>query len=105
VLQPFVAAAAAAAAAASLSVTDNTSLLLLGNSRPLLAFDAGLLRHAPPADSSHPERPERAAAVMGRLLATGLAARCKRVRGSITNNLTLLLHDTLFICPSLPLQC
>eukprot|EP00775_Hariotina_reticulata_P011278 gene11278-11427_t len=75
--RPFVAAAAAAAAAASFTADDSSSLLL-GCSRPLLAFDAGLLRHAPPTDSSHPERPERAAAVMGRLMATGLAARCKR---------------------------
>jgi hypothetical protein len=75
-LQPFVAAAAAASSAhaAGGSAAPDLSCCL-----PLLAFDEGLLRHAPPADSSHPERPERAAAVMARLVATGLAARCRRV--------------------------
>jgi hypothetical protein len=38
-----------------------------------------LLLHAPPSDSSHPERPDRTAAIMARLLATGLVDRCKRV--------------------------
>lgn len=47
---------------------------------PLLAYDDALARHAPPTGSGHPERPQRAVAVMARLAATGLAARCRRVR-------------------------
>ena len=46
---------------------------------PLLACDDVLLRHAPPVGSSHPERPDRTAAIMARLRATGLVQRCKRV--------------------------
>jgi hypothetical protein len=76
ILQPYVAAAAAHAAHAG----PGSPSPELSRCAPLLAFDEGLLRHAPPADSSHPERPERAAAVMARLVATGLAGRCRRVR-------------------------
>jgi len=46
---------------------------------PLLAYDESLLLHAPPADSSHPERPDRTAVIMARLAATGLTQRCRRV--------------------------
>jgi hypothetical protein len=46
---------------------------------PLLAYEEALLLHAPPTDSSHPERPDRTAAIMARLVATGLVHRCKRV--------------------------
>lgn len=78
--QPYVAVAAAAAAqSAHGSASGGNSEL--SRCLPLLAWDEGLLRHCPPGDSSHPERPERAAAVMARLAATGLAGRCRRVRG------------------------
>jgi hypothetical protein len=46
---------------------------------PLLAYDDSLLRHVPPLGSSHPERPDRTAAIMARLHATGLVGRCRKV--------------------------
>lgn len=61
---------------------------------PLLAYDESLLLHAPPADSSHPERPDRTAVIMARLAATGLTQRCRRIgcREATTAELTAV-HD------------
>eukprot|EP00879_Flechtneria_rotunda_P009380 GHRR01009822.1.p1 GENE.GHRR01009822.1~~GHRR01009822.1.p1 ORF type:complete len:989 (+),score=531.33 GHRR01009822.1:589-3555(+) len=65
--------------AASAAARARTVAAAGGVEAPLLAFDNALLHHVPPADSIHPERPERAAAVMARLLEAGLAAQCRRV--------------------------
>jgi hypothetical protein len=80
-LQPFVAAGIQQQqqqqqqeAADHNSSSSSSSIYL-----PLLACDDVLLRHAPPVGSSHPERPDRTAAIMARLRATGLVQRCKRV--------------------------
>lgn len=51
---------------------------------PLLAYDTRLLDHVSPermGNKSHPERPERASAVMARLQVTGVAERCRRITG------------------------
>lgn len=73
--QPFIAACIQQQQGVDSSSSSSSS----SHHLPLLAFDDSLLRHTPPVGSSHPERPDRTAAIVARLHATGLVTRCRRV--------------------------
>lgn len=77
-LQPFIAACLQQQQQQGVDRSSSSS-----HNLPLLAFDDALLRHTPPVGSSHPERPDRTAAIVARLHATGLVARCRKVSARV----------------------